>query len=72
MPVYRCFGLTDDNRIVWGKHIEAENVTGAIVACANVAPEITAAFEIWLRSEKVYRTPLPRSQRNNAPFTVLA
>jgi hypothetical protein len=72
MPVYRCFGLTDDNRILWGRHIEAENVTAAIVACTNVASKITSAFEIWRGSEKVYRTAAPRRERSDTPLSVVA
>jgi hypothetical protein len=72
MPVYRCFGLTADNRIVWGRHIEAENVTAAILACANVAPETTSGVEIWLGSEKVYSTPALRRGHSNTLFSVLA
>jgi hypothetical protein len=72
MPVYRCFGLTYDNRIVWGRHIEAETVTAAILACAKVAPQLTSTFEIWRQSEKVYPTPNPRRERRNRPVSVSA
>jgi hypothetical protein len=65
MPTFRCFGLTKDNRILWGRHIEANGVTDALVACQQVLPEVTHAFEIWLRAHKVFPwdTPYTTAER---------
>jgi hypothetical protein len=50
--VYRCFGLTAGNRILWGRHIEAENAAGAFIAATTIMPNSTAAIEIWLEARK--------------------
>lgn len=57
MPIFRCFGLTGDNRIIWGRHIEAQDVVAAISACAQVAPGQTHQVEVWLGSRKIYPNP---------------
>jgi hypothetical protein len=63
MPTFRCFGLTEDNRIIWGRHIEADVLATAIVACTQVAPEITRRVDVWLGSRKLY--PKPTAANSN-------
>jgi hypothetical protein len=62
--IYRCFGLTKDNRILWGRHVEAENVACAFIACTEIMPDATASIEIWLEARKVYPRPPPSSSRS--------
>ena len=57
MPIFRCFGLTEDNRIIWGRHIEADDLSAAIIACTKVAPDVTRHVEVWLGSRKVHPRP---------------
>jgi len=58
MPTFRCFGLTADNRIVWGRHIDAVDVAGAIVLGTQIAPDRTSRIEVWLGSSKLYPDPV--------------
>jgi hypothetical protein len=46
--------LTADNRIVWGRHIDAVDVARAIVLGTQIAPERTSRIEVWLGSRKLY------------------
>jgi hypothetical protein len=64
MPTFRCFGLTHDNRIIWGRHLECSNLAAAIVAATQVAPETTSCVEIWLRSQKLYPEQSARMMPN--------
>jgi hypothetical protein len=57
MPIFRCFGLTEDNRIIWGRHIEAEGISAAIIACTRIAPDVTRRVEVWLGSRKLHPKP---------------
>lgn len=59
MPTFRCFGLTADNRIIWGRHIDASDVARAIVLATQVAPDRTCRIEVWLGSRKLYPDPAP-------------
>jgi len=54
MPTFRCFGLTGENRIVWGRHVEAPDITSAIIGCTEVAPAQTARIEVWLGAIRIY------------------
>jgi hypothetical protein len=58
MPTFRCFGLTADNRIIWGRHIVAADVATAIVLGTQVAPDRTRRIEVWLGSRKLYPDPV--------------
>jgi hypothetical protein len=54
MAIFRCFGLTEDNRIIWGRHIEADDIAAAIIACTKISPDVTRRVEVWRGSRKVH------------------
>jgi hypothetical protein len=54
MPRFRCFGLTNDNRILWGRYLECINLVDAVAVATEIAIEETFSIEIWLRSVKLY------------------
>ena len=67
MPTFRCFGLTEDNRIIWGRHIEADNSSAAIIACTRIAPEVTRRVEVWLGSRKLHPKPTVETSDPDIP-----
>ncbi len=55
MPRYRCFCLTDDERIITGAFIEAENVAAAVEVARQQWREAVGFdhLEIWLGRERL-------------------
>jgi hypothetical protein len=55
MPRYRCFCLTDDERIITGAFIEAESIAAAVEG-ARQQWRATVGFhhlEVWLGRERI-------------------
>jgi hypothetical protein len=61
VPVFRCFCLTDDDRIAWGLHIDARNLEAAIQAahraCREHRESSSSRVEIWHGRKKLYASP---------------
>jgi hypothetical protein len=67
MAIFRCFGLTEDNRIIWGRHIEADGISAAIIACTRIAPDVTRRVEVWLGSRKLHPKPTVETSETYDP-----
>jgi hypothetical protein len=58
VPRYRCFCLTEDDRVAWGLHLDAASLGTAIEAAHRACREhlhtSTSRVEIWLEAERLY------------------
>ena len=58
VPRYRCFCLTEDDRVAWGLHLEAANLDLAVEAAHRACREhlhtSTSRVEVWQGAEKLY------------------
>ena len=58
MPQYRCFCLTEEDRVAWGLHLEAKNLEAAIEAAHRACQEhlhaSSSRVEIWCGANKLH------------------
>jgi hypothetical protein len=58
VPQYRCFCLTEDDRVEWGLHLEAKNLDAAIEAAHRACQEhlhsSSSRVEIWRGANKLH------------------
>ena len=61
MPRYRCFCLTDDDKIAWGTHVQSKTLKAAIIAghraCQKHSGSTFSRVEIWLGNRKLHTSP---------------
>jgi hypothetical protein len=61
VPKYRAYCLTPDDRIEWGRIIQAPSLEAAIAAahraCQDHFNTSCSKVEIWRRANKVYVSP---------------
>ena len=57
VPRYRCFCLTDDDRVMWGLHVDAPDVEAAVEAAHRACQEhlktASTGVEIWRGAKKL-------------------
>lgn len=64
MPIYRCFCMTADNRIITGAKLEAKNL-GAVVASATTYWHNVVGFhhvDVWLGRQKLDADTVPAAE----------
>jgi hypothetical protein len=58
VPRYRCFCLTEDDRVAWGLHVEAETLEATIEAahraCRERLKTLSSRVEIWRGARKLH------------------
>jgi hypothetical protein len=61
VPRYRCFCLTDDDRVQWGLHVQARNLADATIeahrACQDHLGTTHSRVEIWKGAQKLHVSP---------------
>src|SRR5450432_1178850 len=58
VPQYRCFCLTEEDRVAWGLHLEAKTLEAAIEAAHRACQEhlhaSSSRVEIWRGANKLH------------------
>jgi hypothetical protein len=58
MPVYRCYCINGENRIVLGEYVEASDLNAAIKAARELCRSHPGAhpdhIEVWLGTKRLY------------------
>jgi hypothetical protein len=67
VPRYRCFCLTEDDRVAWGLHLDARDLETAIAAahraCREHLKTESSRVEIWRGAKKLHASSQTKDSR---------